>query len=100
MAMLQHRTQPFFNPRHFADAAVFEGAQEPVLGIFDDASAVADVGELGMATTRPTLLLPGANVPANVRGMAVQVAGQHFTVEGAEPDGTGMTLLILEGLHD
>lgn len=99
MAMLQHRTQPFFNPRHFADAAVFEGVQEPVLGIFDDASAVGDVGDVGMATTRPMLLLPAANVPASVRGMQVRVAGKHFTVEGDEPDGTGMTLLILEALH-
>lgn len=97
--MLQFNTAPFFNPAHFADQAQFAGEAEPVHGIFDDAYAVGDVGELGMATTRPTLLLPSAQVPAAVRGMQVQVAGQHFTVEDTQPDGTGMTLLILEVLH-
>lgn len=95
--MLQLHTAPFFNAQHFAQEAVL--GEVAVLGIFDDASAVGDVGELGMATTHPTLLLPSAQVPAAVRGMQVQVAGQHFTVEDAQPDGTGMTLLILEVLH-
>lgn len=95
--MLQLNTAPFFNAQHFAQEAVL--GEVAVLGIFDDASAVGDVGELGMATTNPTLLLPSAQVPAAVRGMQVQVAGQHFTVEDAQPDGTGMTLLILEVQH-
>lgn len=95
--MLQLNTAPFFNAQHFAQEAVL--GEVAVLGIFDDASAVGDVGELGMATTHPTLLLPSAQVPAAVRGMQVQVAGQHFTVEDAQPDGTGMTLLILEVRH-
>ena len=97
--MLQLHTAPFFNPAHFADAALFAGVGQPVYGIFDDAHAVGDVGELGMSTTHPTLLLPSAQVPAAVRGMQVQVAGQHYTVEDAQPDGTGMTLLVLEVLH-
>ncbi|OOH86259.1 head-tail joining protein [Comamonas kerstersii] len=95
--MLQLNTAPFFNAQHFAQEAVL--GEVAVLGIFDDASAVGDVGELGMATTHPTLLLPSAQVPAAVRGMQVQVAGQHFTVEDAQPDGTGCTLLVLEVLH-
>ncbi|QTW18188.1 head-tail joining protein [Comamonas kerstersii] len=95
--MLQLNTAPFFNAQHFAQEAVL--GEVAVLGIFDDASTVGDVGELGMATTHPTLLLPSAQVPAAVRGMQVQVAGQHFTVEDAQPDGTGMTLLILEVLN-
>lgn len=95
--MLQLHAAPFFNAQHFAQEAVL--GEVAVLGIFDDASAVGDVGELGMATTHPTLLLPSAQVPAAVRGMQVQVAGQHFTVEDAQPDGTGMTLLVLELLH-
>lgn len=98
--MLHLHTAPFFNPAHFADAAVFAGADKPVHGIFDDASAVGDVGALGMATTHPTLLLPTAQVPAGARGMQVQVAGQHFTVEDVQPEGPGMSLLILEVLHD
>lgn len=95
--MLQLITAPFFNTQHFAQVAVLGGVT--VHGIFDDAYAVGEVGELGMGTTHPTLLLPSAQVPAAVRGMQVQVAGQHFTVEDAQPDGTGLTLLLLEVLH-
>lgn len=98
--MLQLNTAPFFNSAHFAQKVEFAGAQEPVLGIFDDAYVASDVGELGMGTTRPTLLLPTSQVPTAVRGMQLQTDGKHFTVEDAQPDGTGMTLLILEALHD
>ena len=95
--MLQINTAPFFNTQHFAQVAVLGGVT--VHGIFDDAYAVGEVGELGMGTSKPTLLLPSSRVPANVRGMTAQVDGQHFTVEDAQPDGTGLTLLILEVLH-
>lgn len=96
--MLQHNTTPFFNLQHFAQAAVLDGVA--VQGIFDDGYVASDVGELGMGTTRPTLLLPSSQVPAAVRGMQLQTDGKRFTVEDAQPDGTGMTLLILEALHD
>lgn len=95
--MLQLNTTPFFNPQHFAQSAVLGGVT--VQGIFDDATVVGGVGELGMATTQPTLLLPTNAIPAGARGMEVLVAGQRFTVEDDQPDGTGMTLLILEVLH-
>ena len=95
--MLQINTAPFFNTQHFAQVAVLGGVT--VHGIFDDAYAVGDVGELGMATSQPTLLLSSSQVPANVRGMTLQVDGQHFSVEDVQPDGTGMTLLLLEVLH-
>ncbi|MBV7418447.1 head-tail joining protein [Comamonas sp. CMM03] len=95
--MLQLNTAPFFNTQHFAQAAVLGGVT--VQGIFDDAGAVGGVGDLGMATTQPTLLLPTSEVPASVRGMKLEVAGQLFTVEDDQPDGTGMTLLVLEVLH-
>ena len=95
--MLQLNTAPFFNTQHFAQAAVLGGVT--VQGIFDDAAALGGVGDLGMATTQPTLLVPTSAVPASVRGMELEVAGQHFTVEDDQPDGTGMTLLILEVLH-
>lgn len=95
--MLQINTAPFFNTQHFAQVAVLGGVT--VHGIFDDAYAVGDVGELGMATSQPTLLLSSSQVPANVRGMNLQVDGQHFSVEDVQPDGTGMTLLLLEVLH-
>ena len=95
--MLQLNTAPFFNTQHFAQAAVLGGVT--VQGIFDDAAAVGGVGELGMATTQPTLLLPTSEVPASVRGMELVLAGQLFTVEDDQPDGTGMTLLVLEVLH-
>lgn len=97
--MLQLNTAPFFNPAHFAQKVEFAGVQEPILGIFDDAYVASDVGELGMGTTRPTLLVSTSQVPAGVRGMQLQTGGEYFTVEDTQPDGTGMTLLVLEVLH-
>lgn len=97
--MLQRKTSPFFNPKHFADKAEFSGVQAPVYGIFDDAAAVGDVGGLGMGTTHPTLLLTSQAVPADVRGRMVQVAGQCFSVEDIQPDGPDLTLLVLEVRH-
>ena len=97
--MLQLDTAPFFNSAHFAQKVEFAGVQKPVMGIFDDAYVASDVGELGMGTTRPTLLVSTSQVPAGVRGMQLQTGGKHFTVEDTQPDGTGMTLLVLEVLR-
>lgn len=76
-----------------------EADAEPVRGIFYEPSAVAKVGDLGMTTTAPVLYLPDADVPAVPTGKQVQINGKAYEVQDAQPDGGGMTLLILEVLH-
>ena len=93
MAMVEDFTA-FFQTSEFAVNATLAGL--PVRAIFDAAYQLAEVSEIGMATTAPVLTLPTASVPANVVGLAVVVNGKSFTVVAHEPDGTGISLLMLQ----
>lgn len=44
----------------------------------------------------PTLLVQSSDASGTVRGTAAIVNGVSYTVQGIEPDGTGMTMLLLE----
>ena len=71
-------------------------AGSAVVGVFDNGHALGQVGMLGMATVQPTYTLQSAQVPADPIGLAVVVAGQGYTVAAHEPDGTGISRLVLE----
>jgi hypothetical protein len=61
-------------------------------GIFD--AAYAD--PLGIASTRPQLVIRAADLPAVATGQTAIVPAGTYTVRGIEPDGTGFATLILE----
>jgi hypothetical protein len=82
---------PFF--ADFAVAATVNGAA--VRGIFDNGFALGAVG-IGMAGTQPTLRLRTADVAADPVGQAVSVNAVAYTVAAHEPDGTGISVLMLE----
>ena len=84
----------FFNPGEMASTVTLNGVS--VAAVFDAAYALGTVGSYGMATTQPTLTLPSASVPANPVGKAVVANGKSYTVAAHEPDGTGISLLLLE----
>lgn len=65
-------------------------------GIFDNGYALGSVGPFGMASTQPTLTLATANVPASPEGQAAVVNGVAYIVATHEPDGTGVSRLLLE----
>lgn len=69
---------------------------ETVSVIFDNGYALGSVGPIGMASSQPMLTLASANVPADPVGTAVVVGGVSYTVGAHEPDGTGMSRLLLE----
>lgn len=84
-------------PVFFADfgvAATLDG--NAVRGLFDNGYAQGNVGMLGMATTQPTLTLASTDVPADPVGAAVLVGVAAYVVAAHEPDGTGVTRLLLE----
>lgn len=82
--------------RHLANTtAVFAGGSA-LPAIFDAAFEAATVGLMGMASAQPMLTLPTASVPAGVVGAAVTVGATAYAVVSAEPDGTGITRLMLE----
>lgn len=88
----------FMSPDEFATTATLNG--EPVTGIFDNGYALAAVGSYGMASSTPSYMLPSAQVPANPVGMPMAVdpdgTDARYTVTASEPDGTGITRLLLE----
>jgi hypothetical protein len=51
---------------------------------------------IGMAGTQPTLRLRTADVAADPVGQAVSVNAVAYTVAAHEPDGTGVSVLMLE----
>lgn len=82
-------TSVYFNVAEFGRAATLNGSVTTT-GIFDDAF----VDALGVAATGPTFLCDLLGV---LYGDALVVSGKgSYKVVGAEPDGTGLTLLRLE----
>ena len=84
----------FFNVAEFATAATLDGAA--VTGIFDALYIQGLVGAAGIASTGPAYMLPTASVPANPVGKALVVNGTTYSVAEHQPDGTGVSLLLLE----
>ncbi|MFN7155080.1 MAG: hypothetical protein ACK4OE_15455 [Acidovorax sp.] len=89
----------FFSTTDFATTASFGGgAAVPV--IFDAAAVPGSVGPLGMVNTLPAITLPSAQVPANPVDTSVEVSvngvATAYLVADAQPDGTGITRLLLE----
>ena len=78
----------------FAVDATVNG--QAVRGVFDNGFALGDVGMAGMAGSQPVLSLPTASVPASPIGVAAVVNATNYLVAAHEPDGTGMSRLLLE----
>lgn len=90
--MFTEDTSAFF--ADFGQPATVGG--QAVQGVFDNGYAVGAAGPFGMATTQPRLTCATAQVPANPVGQAVVVAGGSYVVAEHQPDGTGVSVLLLE----
>jgi hypothetical protein len=84
---------PFFVAGEFCDAEDTLGGA-PVLGMYD-ASYVRTGGGMGMSDTSQVYLLPTALVPDDVIGMQLVHKGTSHSVVDVEPDGTGLSVLVL-----
>lgn len=67
-----------------------------VRGIFENAYAHGDVGMAGMSGTQPVFTMPTASISGEPVGQTVAVNSQTYLVAAHEPDGTGVSRLILE----
>lgn len=83
----------FMNVAEFATTVTLAGV--PVSAIFDSAYALGSVGEYGMASSQPMLTLATADVPAAPIGQAVVVNGVNYLVTAHEPDGLGISRLLM-----
>lgn len=90
--MFVENTAAFFTD--FGQTVTVGGAA--VSAIFDNGYALGSVGPIGMASSQPSLMLASASVPANPVGTAVLVGAANYVVGAHEPDGTGMSRLLLE----
>lgn len=88
--MFAEDLSPFFKVAEFASSATLDGA--PVTGIFDNAYAES----LGMATRIPMFTLPTASAVSATQASVLVVGGVNYRVTSVQPDGTGVTVLMLE----
>lgn len=76
------------------------GVQAVLSGIFDAAFAAPLEGSLagpgGVESTGPRLLVRSADVSGIAHGQAIEIGDDDYTVAGVEPDGTGLTAILLE----
>lgn len=65
-------------------------------GLFESGYALGAVGPAGIATTQPTLTLPTSALVGEVVGQEVTIGAAAYIVAAHEPDGTGLSRLLLE----
>lgn len=92
----------FLDADEFGVEATFAGLADPVVGVFDaeyfgDLEGVAGVA---IETTQPVFRCRSADVASIANGAAVTIpvngADTAYTVTSKQPDGTGMTVLLLQ----
>lgn len=83
---------PFF--ADFGEDGTLAG--QPVRGIFDSPYSFAALGSAGQSSTDPQFQLPTVQVPASVYGALLVLASGTFRVREHKPDGTGLSVLMLE----
>jgi hypothetical protein len=80
--------------QHLANARVRIAGDE-VDGIFTNPAQLAALGA-GAADTRPSVVIAAAAVPADPVDQFIEIDGVPYVIGAADPDGTGMTRLIVE----
>jgi hypothetical protein len=72
------------------------GARIQAVGIFDNAYFGAG-DEIQVSGSQPRITYPSAKItPAPLYGEKLIHDNNHYTIVGIEPDGTGVTTLLLE----
>lgn len=66
-------------------------------GIFNKEYFEQEAGFAGIASSEPVLYVGSDDIKGIVRGATITVDGIDFTVATIEPDGTGLTVLMLNG---
>lgn len=90
--MFQEALTTFFNTAEFGTSAVLDGVA--VVGILDKGYALGNVGLVGMAGAQPVFTCP---TPAgDPVGQLLIVGTERYVVAAHEPDGTGVSRLLLE----
>lgn len=90
----------FFAVDDFAVAATYTpagGVASTVNGVFDNDFVEVDTGgSVTFAQQQATFMCRTADVSNAAEGDAITISGENYIVRVVQPDGTGMTNLILE----
>lgn len=78
---------------HLSDPATLDGA--PVRGMFAAPWIQPRMGTMHTGIVEPTLVLRGMDAAEATEGSIVEAGGKTFDVVNVEPDGTGLTTLVL-----
>ncbi|MCL2829417.1 MAG: hypothetical protein FWD77_01615 [Betaproteobacteria bacterium] len=78
---------------HCADDAVLDG--RPVRGLFAAPWLAPKIGTLGTGIVEPQLTVRDADAAGVRRGTVVEISGARYDIVSIEPDGAGVTVLVL-----
>lgn len=71
------------------------GASSSFTGIFDAGYELVSLGEVGVTSNQPRLTARTSDVSAIAIGTTLTVDGVTYTLQEQQPDGTGITVLLL-----
>lgn len=91
---LQENFDIYFDTRFGGTNATIGG--NPVVGIFDNEYVEIDNGVAPVVGTKPTLTVRDSDAVGAIAGTNVVVGSTNYKVIIPQPDGTGVTVLILE----
>lgn len=83
----------FLNSDEFAVDITYQAAT--IQGIFDAPFSSAVEGEMGIESTLPQVLVKTGDVPNIAHAETMTINSVVYNVIGIQPDGTGMTLILL-----
>lgn len=90
----------FFTTDDFAITATYTpdgGSSASVKGIFDEGYQAVEIGgEVAVANVSPQFSTQSSEVSSASKGDAIVCNSVTYTVVNVQPDGTGVTTLILE----
>jgi len=83
----------FLNENEFAVDITYQAAT--IQGIFDAEFSSAVEGEIGIESTVPQVLVKTTDVPSVAHGQTMTINAVVYNIIAIQPDGTGMTLILL-----
>ena len=89
----------FIDTNIFAHAATYTpsgGSATTVNGIFDNEFYSSDIAENGVEGTQPRLTCASADIAGVSSGATFVISGTTYDFVREEPDGTGVSLVILK----
>lgn len=92
--MFAENLAPFFKASGLGVAVTVDGAAREA--IFDAEHQLGGLAVAGIAAAQPMLTLPTAHVPASPVGKAAVIGSTTYTIVEHQPDGTGVSRLMLE----